>query len=222
MMKKPTTNKAVKSKQDEEGVTGCFCHHIKPGCEASFKNWHKQLIATQQTFTGFIKTECFRSGMGGKNEWIDFSVFKTQKNLEAWLRSEEREEIISKLKPWVKEMYYHQLSSGFDSWFIQSNRIQVPANWKIALTVVLGLYPTVMFIAYFINPQLSGLPFAATMLIGNFISVAALQWMVMPMLNYLLSPWLLPEQRSVLRSTLVTIGIFAILLLMAWACWPYF
>ena len=113
-------------------------------------------------------------------------------------------------------MYYHQLSSGFDSWFIKSNQSQVPADWKIGLTVVLGLYPIVMLITDFISPLLSWMPFTASMLVGNIISVAVLQWCVMIWLNRSLSRWLMPRKKSASRDFWVTVGIFISLGLMVW------
>ena len=60
----------------------------------------------------------------------------------------------------------------------------------MALTVLLGLYPTVMLLALFPGPYTEHLGIAVAMLIGNALSVCILQWAVMPVLNSLLAPWL--------------------------------
>ena len=54
----------------------------------------------------------------------------------------------------------------------------------------LGLYPTVMLLTLFVVPHLDGLGLAVAMLVGNALSVALLQWVVMPVLTFLLNPWL--------------------------------
>ena len=84
----------VKSDSRTDPITGCFAHHIKPGCEEDFKAWHKQLKEVQKNFEGYIKTECYKSGSSNKNEWIDFTVFNNRTDLERWLRSKERKDII--------------------------------------------------------------------------------------------------------------------------------
>ncbi len=60
----------------------------------------------------------------------------------------------------------------------------------MALTVLLGLYPTVMVLTLFPGPYIEPLGLAFAMLIGNALSVSILQWAVMPALNSVLAPWL--------------------------------
>jgi antibiotic biosynthesis monooxygenase (ABM) superfamily enzyme len=60
----------------------------------------------------------------------------------------------------------------------------------MVLTVLLGLYPTVMLLNIVVVPYTSPLGLAMSMLIGNALSAAILQWAVMPLLNALLGRWL--------------------------------
>ena len=60
----------------------------------------------------------------------------------------------------------------------------------MALTVLLGLYPTVMLLTLAIGPSLAPLGMAGSMLMSNVLSVSILQWAVMPMLQRILGPWL--------------------------------
>jgi hypothetical protein len=75
-----------------------------------------------------------------------------------------------------------------------------------------------MLITFVIVPRLSGLPFALSMLIGNILSVSALQWIVMPRLNRILKFWLKPpaliERRSHLVGTLAVLGAILGMLLL--------
>ena len=59
-----------------------------------------------------------------------------------------------------------------------------------ALTVLLALFPTVMLLTIFVGPLTSPLGLAASMLIGNAMSISILQWVVMPRLTRGLDPWL--------------------------------
>jgi uncharacterized protein len=58
----------------------------------------------------------------------------------------------------------------------------------MALSVLLGLYPTVMLLTLFVGPLTSRLGTAATVLIGNPLSASLLQWAVIPMLRGVLGP----------------------------------
>jgi uncharacterized protein len=82
----------------------------------------------------------------------------------------------------------------------------------MALTVLLGLYPTVMLLTVGIAPHTSPLGLALSMLIGNALSVSILQWAVMPALNAILAPWLhAPADRG---KTLSVGGPLLVLLLL--------
>ncbi len=83
------------------------------------------------------------------------------------------------------------LSAGFGQWFIDRDddlAAPLPASWKMALTVWLGLYPTVMTLTLLVAPYTRSLGVAISILIGNALSVSILQWAVMPVLTRLLRP----------------------------------
>ncbi|MFI5457602.1 MAG: hypothetical protein ACHRXM_19340 [Isosphaerales bacterium] len=67
-----------------------------------------------------------------------------------------------------------------------------------------------MLITRVILPRLGVLPFALTMLIGNILSISALQWLLMPQWNRILAFWLQPaaliDRRSNFVGTLVVLG----------------
>ena len=82
----------------------------------------------------------------------------------------------------------------------------------MALTVLLGLYPTVMALTLFPGPYIEPLGLAVAMLIGNALSVSILQWAVMPALNSLLTPWLKANAEK--QRALSVGGLFLILVLL--------
>ena len=58
------------------------------------------------------------------------------------------------------------------------------------MSVLFALYPTVM-VLNFLTPLWHTLPFADQMLIGNFLSVSLLTWLVMPRVSQFLNFWLI-------------------------------
>jgi antibiotic biosynthesis monooxygenase (ABM) superfamily enzyme len=82
----------------------------------------------------------------------------------------------------------------------------------MVVTVVLGLFPTVMLLAVFPGPYTACLGFAASMLVGNFLSVAILQWVVMPALTRVLDPWL--KATSDKQRAFSVVGMLLILLVL--------
>src|SRR6185437_1006390 len=88
-----------------------------------------------------------------------------------------------------------------------------PQAWKMALSVVLGLYPTVMLLSMTVGVVTNRWGLALSMLVGNALSVSILQWGVMPVLTRLLNPWLQANDAARPRITLG--GLAGVLLALA-------
>jgi antibiotic biosynthesis monooxygenase (ABM) superfamily enzyme len=121
---------------------------------------------------------------------------------------------VDKLRAQVGDFELTTLPGGFGPWFA-AHRLEAPPDWKMALTVVLALYPTVMLLTLFPGPYTQPLGFAVAMLIGNAMSVCLLQWVVVPLLTRAIGPWLQansPQQKAVSYGGLLLIlAVLAIL-----------
>ena len=82
----------------------------------------------------------------------------------------------------------------------------------MVLTVLLGLYPTVMLLTIFVGPYTSRLGMAVSMLIGNALSVSSLQWLVMPVLTRMLAPWLEADARRARTLSYGGLALISVLL----------
>ncbi len=102
------------------------------------------------------------------------------------------------------------LPSGFGAWFagLTEDDESLP-HWKMALTVLLGLYPTVMLLTFFLSPHTRRFGPALDILIGNAASVPFLEWVGMPILSRLLGPWLQANGKD--GRALSVVGLILIL-----------
>jgi antibiotic biosynthesis monooxygenase (ABM) superfamily enzyme len=106
------------------------------------------------------------------------------------------------------------LPTGFAAWFaglVNESKGGLPPSWKMALTVLFALYPTVMLLTIVVVPYVSRLGLAVSMLISNALSVSILQWAVMPVLEKLLGPWLRANQE---RQRAYSLGGLVVLLVL--------
>jgi uncharacterized protein len=60
-----------------------------------------------------------------------------------------------------------------------------------------------MLLALIVSPRTAGLGMAFAMLVGNILSVAILEWAVMPLVNRALAPWLSAHGREGRRVSVV-------------------
>jgi len=170
-----------------------------------YLRWIRGINRAAESFRGYRSTNVFPPLRPDERGWVTIIQFQTHADLEQWLGSDIRAAWVDRFRKEFGDFALHRVQGGLTPWFAQQ---RLP-GWKMALTVLLGLYPTVVLITLVIVPRLSVLPFALTMLIGNILSVAALQWFLMPQLNRVLGFWLQPAALVDRRSNRV--GTFGVL-----------
>lgn len=188
-----------------------------PAAEASwFLEWQRGVTAAAEGFAGYRGTEVYPPADNQHGEWVVLIHFEEEKSLQGWLSSPVRAQWVEQLRKQVGDFALKPLPGGFGPWFaglVRGPDGSPPPGWKMVLTVLLGLYPTVMLLSLFPGPQVSPLGLAFAMLIGNALSVSSLQWVVMPVLTRLLGPWL--KANSTEQRGFSLAGLFLILALLA-------
>jgi len=155
--------------------------------------WQRGVTQAAEGFSGYRGTDVYPPADNQRGEWVVVIHFEDENLLQSWLDSTVRARWVEKLQARVGDFELKALPGGFGSWFAgleQGPDRTPPPSWKMALAVLLGLYPTVMVLTLFPGPYTNPLGLAVAMLIGNALSVSILQWAVMPVLNKLLAPWL--------------------------------
>jgi antibiotic biosynthesis monooxygenase (ABM) superfamily enzyme len=157
-----------------------------------FLGWQADVGRAAEASGGYCGTDVFPPSDGKPEEWVVLIHFEDRKALDDWLDSPVRMEWVDKLRAKVGDFDLKALSGGFGPWFAQGagDPAAAPPGWKMALTVLLALFPTVMLLTIFVGPYTLPLGLAASMLIGNALSISILQWVVMPVLTKRLGPWL--------------------------------
>jgi antibiotic biosynthesis monooxygenase (ABM) superfamily enzyme len=158
-----------------------------------FLEWQRGIAVAAERFAGYRGTDVYPPADGGRDEWVVVIHFDDEKSLRGWLDSPARAGWVEKLRGRLGTFELKALPGGFGPWFAGLARgPAAPPSWKMVLTVLLGLYPTVMLLTLFPGRFTRPLGLALAMLIGNALSVSILQWFVMPVLTTLLAPWLRP------------------------------
>jgi antibiotic biosynthesis monooxygenase (ABM) superfamily enzyme len=182
-----------------------------------FLEWQRGVTAAAESFAGYRGTDVYPPAENRVDVWVVVLHFDEDRALQQWLNSPARAEWVNNLRAKVGDFELKELPGGFGPWFVkQADAAKAPPDWKMVVTVLLGLYPTVIFLTLFPGPFTQPLGFAVSMLIGNALSVALLQWVVMPPLTYVLGPWLRangPSQKTL--SYMGLVGIMALLAILA-------
>jgi hypothetical protein len=177
-------------------ASSVIVQRIPPDAVDGFLQWQDGVSAAAAKFPGYQTTEVYPPPDGKQPEatqpeWVVVVHFDDAKTLQDWLDSRQRAEWIAKLPSETKDFQLKMLPGGLGSWFAGVPEGGGPfPHWKMFLSVLLGLYPTVMLLTLFLSPYTARFGLAVAMLIGNAASVAFLEWLGMPILSRLLGPWL--------------------------------
>lgn len=195
-----------KLSKNNSSVSFIIEQHIPPEKTEAFLRWQETIIKASREFPGYLRTDNFPPSHGIRDKWYTVIHFDTPENLTIWLDSDTRHQLIRNRR---EQLGFYRLiayKNSFEDWLIRQNNLP---QWKQALTVLFGLYPTVMTATLiFSRWQITeSWPVAIVILVSNIISCSMLTWIVMPLVRKLFNFWLKPPQPS---SKIDWLGIFLI------------
>jgi uncharacterized protein len=189
--------------ESQDRASAIIIDTIPPERREDYLRWVRGITRAAEAFGGYLGTNVFPPLQDDQQSWVTLIHYQSHDALEAWLRSDARAGWVDQFRESFGDFALHEVRGGLTPWFAQA---KLP-GWKMVLTVLLGLFPTVMLITVAISPRLNALPFAISMLVGNALSVTALQWGLMPLWNRVLGFWLKPAGTISRRSNLAGIAV---------------
>lgn len=196
-------------------ASSVITQHIPANERTVFLEWQQGISEAASKAAGYQTTEIYPPATP-EQPWVVILHFDDPTTLKAWLDSPERAAWVARLPVEVRDFRLQTLSSGFGAWFagtLGGPPVPLPPRWKMALTILFTLYPTVMLLSILVRPYLSTLGLSLSMLVSNILSITILQWLVQPALDPVLGPWLRANQPSQRRMSLA--GLLVLLLLLA-------
>jgi antibiotic biosynthesis monooxygenase (ABM) superfamily enzyme len=204
-----------------EGVA-LFVHNVAPGKEGDFVARQAVIAADTDAFPGNQGTIVFPSDPS--TDWTSVVRFRTAHQLDGWLHSSEREKALPALRAILTRNFSEVARSAPFGSTVRTDfgETRITPAWRTAMLVLCCLYPTVMLLSRFVTPVATrlGLPFWLTLFLSNAVSIALLQWVLVPALSRPFRRWLDPVDGAGARvamagAALIVLGYAALLLLFA-------
>ncbi len=215
-------------------VSAVISTRVKPGQQEAFLRWYRRISAIQASFEGFQGYKLEAPIPGVQDDWVTILRFDSDAHLEAWLNSEQRQQILQEANAFSLDTHIRKVRVGFESWFKFTGTQQQssPPIWKVNMIVLLALYPIVFLFSIFVQTPLlirRGMPFWLAMFLGNAFSTILLGWVVIPALCKVFGWWLNPlksmapaqiSQQWITYAGAVLILCLYVLLLLAFSHLP--
>lgn len=180
-------------------VTVVVTRQVRAGRAAEFERLMAGMRAAAAEFPGHMGGFMIPPESPGGDCWRTLFAFDTPVHLNAWTRSSERAEWIARLAPLTYGDGSVRVLSGLETWFAlpAAQTKAPPPRWKMALVTWCGIFPLVLLASYTVTPLFaSWLPQPLAVLGATGLIVAAMTWLVMPVLARLFAAWLYPATRE--------------------------
>ena len=185
---------------------------IKPGMKEQYFVWEEDIQTAQARFPGYRGNYFQPPASGSHGKWFGLVHFDTPHTLQKWFASAERQQLVRRAEKLVTGTQFKTLTSSFPGWFPTDAGGEPPPNWKTAMLVLLGLFPTVMLEIRFLTPVLISLNPSLRGFLGNVLSVAVTTWITVPIFIKAFKWWLLPKdemrQKFDIYGTAILVGLF--------------
>jgi antibiotic biosynthesis monooxygenase (ABM) superfamily enzyme len=175
---------------------------LKRGKEHLFESWLKDMAALQrEKFPGYMGSEVIRPACCETNEYVSIFRYDQYENLQRWMDSEERAQMLERTCVFGEEPIvttYHSL----EYWFVGSKgepstslAKKPPSREKMALVTFLVIWANVHFLVPLVG-KIPKLPPLALEALSTAIIVILTTYLWMPIVTkYILYWWLFPDPK---------------------------
>ena len=193
-------------------VTVVVTHRVRPEHVDDFLAWQDRLRLEESRFDGFRGSELFRPVEGVQDEWTALYRYDNAADLDSWLTSETRQELLAEGEKF-HDFELRTIDNSFGSWFAfdeNGHEASPPSETKTSIAVWVGLYPTVVILTLALSPL--KMPLWLGLLVGNLLSSFIMSFVTMPYyVNRILGHWLrpapgVPAAKTNLRGLAVVAG----------------
>jgi antibiotic biosynthesis monooxygenase (ABM) superfamily enzyme len=189
--------------------TAMFRHRVEQRNVDGFIDAQRTLMELNEAAPGYEFAVLFgpRSLADGTDEWSAVLKFRTDESLAEWIDSPDREGALAGLRSHLSQEY----SSSFEHntfgsiMRVTDGKPTITPEWKVAMMVLLVLYPTVMTLSRFVGPVLDGWgadPWLS-MWLSQILSVSLLTYVLMPFATWVFGFWLDPDRGSSARASVI-------------------
>lgn len=150
---------------------------------------HGQGVAAAQKLGGLLRSELIPPIPAAQHDTVAILTFADRPALDRWLASSERHSVLAAMSELTDGQRTLNVVGDFAGWFGGGSQ-RAPRRWKQAIVVIAGLIPVSLLVTLAWEALAPQLPLLAVVSVTAVCNVAALTWIVMPVLTAWLRPWL--------------------------------
>ena len=169
--------------EDRSEVTSIIRHNVKEGENAAYENWMKEIVPIAATFPGHRGVNVIRPA-AGLTEYTIVLHFDTIDHLRAWLDSDVRRGLISKVQPHLLGEDQVEIKTGLEFWFTPLSKQLRAKPYKQLLVTLSVIYPLTLLIPPMLEPVFGRI----TILQSHYVRVAIVDAIIVGLITYVIMP----------------------------------
>ncbi len=190
----PHIEKASDDESDNPIVTFIINNRVIPGKEASFEKFLKDINKKAMTYPGHMGVNFIRPGPN-EHTYTTIVRFDNYEHLHDWLESPARKEYMKNIEDLVESDPEIKIETGLEYWFTPlAVDAKTPKRWKQFVITLSAIYPLTLLLGMFFSlfdPQSMFVTEPLlNRLLGSFLLVFMMVYVVMPGYTRLVSKWL--------------------------------
>jgi uncharacterized protein len=170
-------------------VTAVMSQRVRPEAWDEFRRAHVEISTTMRSFEGFLSCELAEPVPGVQDDHVVVFAFDSREHLNRWFESPERQQVLELIEPLIEGDRTLNVVGGFAGWFSVDHSNE-PPRWKQAVAVLIALFPTTLILGLLQRNFAPDVAWVPALFVSNVIGIAALTWLLMPLVTRLLSDWL--------------------------------
>jgi len=164
-------------------VTLVIKHHLKPGEEAQYEAWLREIVPTAQRFPGHQGVNIVRPPAGA-GEYTIVLHFDTLEHAQTWVASDTRRTLLAQVESLLIHGDQVEIKTGLEFWFTPPAGRQHAKSYKQFLLTLSAIFPLTMLVPFVLRPLFTavpalGLPGISNLLISAVI-VGLMTYVIMP------------------------------------------
>jgi uncharacterized protein len=179
----------VQAEPGPGAVTAVMSQRVPPEHHEAFRRAHAEITAAMRGFEGFLTCDLAEPIPGIQDDHVVVFAFDSRSNLDRWLESDERREVLELIEPLIDGERTLNVVGGFAGWFDFDQTLQ-PPRWKQAVAVLIALFPTTLALGFVQRTLTPDVPWVPALFVSNVLGIAVLTWLLMPLVTRWLSGWL--------------------------------
>ncbi len=162
---------------------------VRAGREAEFQEALREFLKASLSETGVVGVHMLTPPPGSaQREYGILRSFADAAERDAFYRSPLYEDWLARVAPLTEGEATMRNLTGLEAWF--RSGAGLPPRWKMAVATLLGVYPTSLVLTLTVGEAAHSWPLLARTLAVATCMVAALTWIVMPLVTRILHRWL--------------------------------